>query len=63
MFFAILGLEEFLGFGRIKVRDMNGAFVVLDFFGRVGCSVDGRLEAAVVLRRSGKEWIQHYDRN
>jgi hypothetical protein len=58
MFFTILGLEEW-----IKVRDMNGAFVVLDFFGRVGCSVDGRLEAAVVLRRSGKEWIQHYDRN
>jgi hypothetical protein len=54
MFFAILGLEEFLGFGRIKVRDMNGAFVVLDFFRKVGCSVDGRPEAAVVLRRSGK---------
>jgi hypothetical protein len=42
MFLVVLGLEKFVGFGRLKVRDMNGDFVVLNLFGRVGRSVNGR---------------------
>ena len=42
MLLVLGSLEEFVCFGRVKVRDMDGDFVVLDFLGRIGCSIDDR---------------------
>ena len=41
-FLVSIGFEEFVGVGRVKVRDVNGDFIVLDLFGSVGGCVDGR---------------------